>query len=90
MVVVRPSWLFLLEQNIMTGQQCKVLRMYYKLKQLELVRLAGIPQVELSLFENGHRSLSRDKLKKVKKVFEKLEKLQGEKEYATQKNVKKN
>ncbi len=73
----------------MTGQQCKVLRMYYKLKQLELVRLTGIPQVELSLFENGHRSLSKDKLKKVKKVFEKLEKLQSEKECATQKKPKK-
>ncbi len=74
MLVVRPIWLFF-GANIMTGQQCKVLRMYYKLKQLELVRLAGIHQVELSLFENGHRSLSKDKLKKVKKVFEKLEKL---------------
>ena len=63
----------------MTGQQCKVLRMYYKLKQLELVRLTGIPQVELSLFENGHRSLSKDKLKKVKKVFGRLEKLQNTK-----------
>ena len=64
----------------MTGQQCKVLRMYYKLKQLELVRITGIPQVELSLFENGHRLLSRDKLKKLKKVFERLEKLRGDTE----------
>ena len=73
----------------MTGQQCKVLRMYYNLKQLELVRLTGIPQVELSLFENGHRSLSKDKLKKVKKVFEKLEKQRCDTECMRQKINKK-